>query len=199
MQAASGSILYCALSCKAIGHSVSVNCFSRHSDITRPPCLVSLLHHSPSFFHQSFWPSFHRLILFNHLETTLLTRPLLSTHYLGSQVPSPEPNPGFWGRFFSFQIMKAMTSSPSPTPALVHSFSEKIKLYSASTKACALWPLPKLNTYVSPIPLLSGLNTRTRAPSYCGVFLLFTHCQVGISQAASPHPTETGSNHSTPT
>lgn len=56
-------------------------------------------------------------------------------------MPSPEPNPGIWERFFSFQILKAMTSSPSPTPTLVHSFSEKIKLYSASTKACALCSL----------------------------------------------------------
>lgn len=116
--------------------------FFQHSAVTRPPCLVSLLHYSTSFFHQSFWPSLYRLILFNQLETTLITRALLSTDYLGFQVPSPEPNPGFWERFFFFFPNPESNDEQSLTSrTLVHSFTEKIKLYSTSIKARALCSL----------------------------------------------------------
>lgn len=134
--------------------------FFQHSAVTRPPCLVSLLHYSTSFFHQSFWPSLYRLILFNQLETTLITRALLSTDYLGFQVPSPEPNPGFWERFFfSFQTLKVMTSSPSP-PGLwfIHSLRKSNSTaHQLRPVLCVLWLLPKQNTSINPTPL-SGLN-----------------------------------------
>lgn len=63
---------------------------------------------------------------------------------------------------------------------------------------CALWLVPKLNTYVNPMPLLSELNTDQDTQRFWS-FPSVYHCQVGISQAACPPPTETGCNHSPPT
>lgn len=58
------------------------------------------------------------------------------------------------------------------------------------------WFLPKLNTQVNLPRLWASLHV-DQAPSASGVQLLFTHCEVGTSQPASP-PMETSGNQPDP-
>lgn len=113
---------------------------------------------------------------------------------------SPEPNPGYRERWFFFSQPKSNDKQPLCHPHS-GSFTPVRKSNSAEHQLrpvlCALWLVPKLNTYVNPMPLLSGLNTDQDTQRFWS-FPSVYHCQVGISQAACPPPTETGCNHSPP-
>lgn len=169
LQAADGSSLYCTLQSlepvkpfdahplPTLAVSFSILLFHRI-----PPCLDSPLHYHTSFvfFTKAFGPHYTdwcSLISGKHTD-----KRCSAPYWLTAWVASPEPNPGYGERSpppprnpesNDKQPLRHPHSS-SFTPVRKSNSAE----HQLSPVLCALWLVPKLNTYVNPMPLLSGLN-----------------------------------------